>query len=111
MKSPQLTIRMTLLIIVGVLNILIAVLVGNGVYKSWHHFKQVQSLKESAFTINALYDVNRNLSLERASSLSVAYAQPEYIELLQQDLMRNRRAVDLSLNLALASLTNNNSAA
>jgi signal transduction histidine kinase len=92
-----------------VLNILIAVLVGHGVYKSWSHFKLVQSLKHSAVTVNALYDVNRNLSLERGSSLSVAYAQPEYVELLQQELMRNRRAVDNALSLALAHLKDDNS--
>lgn len=111
MNRPQLSIRMTLLIIVGVLNILIAVLVGTGVYKSWGHFKQVQSLKQAALTVNALYDVNKNLSLERASSLSVVYGQPEQVELLQQDLMRNRRAVDVAWDFAMVSLKNNNSAA
>lgn len=107
MKKPHLSIRTILLLIVGVLNILIAMLVGSGVYGSWENYKQAQRLKFGASVIDALYSATKSWSLERASSLSILYALPESVESMQQDLIRNRRDADNALQLALTNLEKN----
>ncbi len=104
MKRPQLSIRMTLLIIVAVLNLLIASLVGHRVYTSWHNYQQAQLLKLGTRVINSLYSANNNLSQARASTLSIMYSPPEVAEPLYEDLLKNRRAVDANLNSAFAGL-------
>jgi hypothetical protein len=106
MKKLHLTIRMTLLIIVSGLNLLIAVLVGHGVYKSWENHQQAQELKLGAEVINALYTTNKNLSLTRASTLSILYAPLEEMPSLLADLVTQRTQVDLALNRALSSMDN-----
>lgn len=104
MKNAQLSIRMTLLIIVAVLNLLIAFLVGHRVYKSWDNYQQAQLLKLGTRVINSLYTANKNLSQARASTLSIMYSPPEVTELLYQDLLKNRGAVDANLSSAFAGL-------
>lgn len=106
MKMPQLTIRMTLLIIVGVLNLLIAALVGYGVYKSWENFQQAQLLKVGTGVINALYAANKNLSLARASTLSIMYSAPNVAQPLYESVLKNRAAVDAALSAAFTGLQN-----
>lgn len=108
MKKPTLSIRTILLLIVGVLNILIAGLVGNGVYESWENYKQAQRLKLGASVIDALYSATKSWSLERASSLSILYALPESLESMQQDLLKNRRDADNALNQAFTNLKKHN---
>jgi signal transduction histidine kinase len=105
-KKPQLTIRMTLLIIVAVLNLLIALLVGHRVYKSWDNYQQVQLLKLGTGVINSLYAANKNLSLARASTLSIMYSPPDVAEPLYQDLLKNRQAVDSALQAAFSGMEN-----
>lgn len=97
---------MTLLIIVSGLNLLIAALVGSGVYKSWKNHQQAQELKLSAEVINALYTANKNLSLTRASTLSILYAPLEEIPSLLPDLLDHRTQVDLALDAAISSMKN-----
>lgn len=109
MKKPQLTIGMTLFIIFSVLNLLIALLVGHRVYKSWDNFEQAQLLKLGTGVINSLYAANKNLSLARASTLSIMYSPPEVAEPLYQDLLKNRQAVDAALNAAFSGMEDKNS--
>jgi signal transduction histidine kinase len=104
MKKPQLTIRMTLLIIVAVLNILIALLVGHRVYKSWENYQQAQLLKLGTGVINSFYAANKNLSQARASTLSIMYSTPDVAEPIYRDLLKNRNAVDANLKSAFAGL-------
>jgi signal transduction histidine kinase len=106
MKKSQLSIRMTLLIMVGVLNLLIAVLVGHRVYKAWDHYQQAERLKQGISVINALYTANKNLSQSRASTLSIMYSDPDVAEPLYQDVLKNRKAVDSALVTAFAGLAN-----
>lgn len=105
MRKAQLSIRMTLLIIVAVLNLLIALLVGYRVYQSWANYEQAQLLKLGTRVINSLYTANKNLSQARASTLSIMYSTPDVAEPLYQDLLNNRHAVDASLNSAFSGLT------
>lgn len=104
MKKSPLTIRITLLIMVGVLNLLIAMLVGYRVYKSWDHYQQAERLKQGIEVINAFYAANKNLSQARASTLSIMYSNPEVAKPLYQDLLKNRTAVDEALATAFAGL-------
>ena len=106
MKKSQLSIRMTLLIMVGMLNLLIALLVGYRVYKSWDHYQQAERLKQGISVINALYAANKNLSQARASTLSIVYSSPDVAEPLYKDLLNNRKAVDFSLSTAFDGLAN-----
>ncbi|WP_151058823.1 ATP-binding protein [Cellvibrio sp. KY-YJ-3] len=108
MKKPTPSIRTILLLIVGALNILIAVLVGNGVYESWENYKQAQRLKLGASVIDALYGATKSWSLERASSLSILHAPPESTESMHQDLLKNRLEADKALELALTNLATSN---
>lgn len=109
MKKPTPSIRTALLLIVGMLNILIALLVGNGVYESWENYKQTQRLKLGAAVIDALYSATKSWSLERASSLSILYALPDSVDSMHQDLLNNRQDADRALHLAMTHLANNNS--
>lgn len=102
-KPPDLTIRTTLLMIIGALNLLIAALVGGGVYHSWANYRAAQSVKSGSAIIDALYEASRHLSLERAASLSVIYVGPETAAFLQEDLLQDRREADHALKIALAS--------
>lgn len=104
MKRPQLSIRMTLLIMFGVLNILIAILVGKGVYESWTHFRKAKSLNVATTTLNNLHQTNKYLSLTRAASISVVNAAPETSAQLQNDIAKNRAAADAALELALKKI-------
>ena len=106
MKKSQLSIRMTLLIMVGVLNLLIAVLIGYRVYQSWDNYQQAGRLKQGIGIINALYDANKNLSQARASTLSIMYSSSDVAEPLYQDVLKNRKAVDSALNMAFDGLAN-----
>jgi len=106
MKKSQLSIRMTLLIMVGVLNLLIAALVGHRVYKSWDHYQQAERLKQGINVINALYTANKNLSQARASTLSLMYSDPDIAKPLYQDVLTNRKAVDSALVIAFTGLAN-----
>lgn len=101
MKKPQLTIRLQLLVIVGILNILITLLVATGVYNSWANYTQAQRLNSASSIIDELYTANRNLSLERASSLAVLYAPLDSDTNLQADLVNIRRNTDKTLDIAL----------
>ena len=104
MKNSPLSIRMTLLIMVGMLNLLIAVLIGYRVYKSWDNYQQAEHLKQGISIINALYTANKNLSQARASTLSIMYSTAEVAEPVYQDVLKNRKAVDAALNMAFEGL-------
>ncbi len=101
MQKPYLTIRMTLLVMISLLNLLIAILVGKGVYASWFQYQQAQELKLRAELINTLYIANKNLSLTRASTLSLISSVPEEFDSLYTDLLMHRQQTDLALSSAL----------
>lgn len=106
MNKSRLTIRTTLLLTIGILNILIAVLVGHGVYGALIRFHQAQSLKQDSEIIDDLYEASRDISLERGASLSVVFAASETAEYLRDDIARSRKHADISLEHAFASLKN-----
>jgi signal transduction histidine kinase len=104
MKLPQLSIRTTLLVIIGTLDILIAILAGSSVYHSWTRFNNARTLMQGSVNINLLYRANRFLSLERAASLSVLYVEPDTAESLHVDLSLDRKEANEALTRALAQI-------
>lgn len=104
MEKPQFTIRLQLLAIVGILNILITIMVANRVYNSWISYKQAQQLKQASTIIDDLYSANKNLSLERASSLAIIYAASSSNNTLFNDLEKIRQDINNNLNSALHQL-------
>ncbi|HEY8963883.1 MAG TPA: ATP-binding protein [Alphaproteobacteria bacterium] len=111
MKIPHLTIRATLLIIIGLLNALIAVLIGNGLYVSWNKYIQAQAIIRGSDVINALYEANKSLSIERGASLAILYADAESAQVLQEDILKNRQDADRALDAALPAFGQDGSSA
>lgn len=104
MQMPHLTIRMTLLIMVSLLNLFIAILVGKGVYNSWLHYQQAQELKSRAALVNLLYVANKNLSLSRAATVSLTSSAPEDFESLYANVLSYRQQTDSALTKALIGI-------
>lgn len=100
------SIRTTLLMIIGVLNVLIAIMVGVGVYQSVIKFRDARILMEGSSYINLLYVTNRYLSLERASSLSVLYVENDTRILLQKNIIADRQKADEALTASLKGVSN-----
>lgn len=101
---PYLSIRSTLLMIIVTLNILIASLVGEDVYASWNDYGQARILREQSFKIDKFYNANKNISLERATTLSAIYALDEDTPFQREELLKNRHDADTSLTEALEDL-------
>jgi len=104
MKAASLSIRTTLFIIIGVLNLLLAGFVGVGAYKSWGNYQQAESLKQGSSAIDSLYHANKNLSVARGAALALLYLPVETHEYLQEELTRSRLEADTDLKKALALL-------
>lgn len=104
MRRPALSIRNTLLIIIGLLNLLIAMLVGSDMYKAWVHLKNAQNLADASRRIDLLYTANKSLSLERAAVLPLVNAPPQIADALQIDLPEIREELTASLTQALREL-------
>jgi PAS domain S-box-containing protein len=103
-KIARLSIRATLLTIIGILNILIAILLGSGVYHSWENLHAIKILNKRSVTINLLYNTEKYLSFERGLSMTVLDAPERIVHVLQKDLLENRGHVDERLNAALTSI-------
>jgi signal transduction histidine kinase len=108
MQMPRLTIRMTLLIMVSLLNLFIAILVGKGVYNSWLHYQQAQELKSRSELISLLYTANKNLSLSRATTVLLTSSAPEDFDSLYANVRANRYASDTALAEAMLGIQQNN---
>ncbi len=104
MKSSNLSIRATLLLIIGVLNILIGLLVGSGVYRSWISYRQAVTLQHSSTVLNTLYRTERYLSLERGDSVPVLYTSAETKKNLTDDIAVNRVAADSGIKQIIGAL-------
>jgi PAS domain S-box-containing protein len=105
-KFSQFSIRATLLIIISILNILIAVLVGSGVYRSWDNLSRIHDLKTQSAIINMLYICEKHLSIERGIAMAISDAPPEIKADLRADLLKHREAADSGLNAVYRRLRN-----
>ena len=107
MKSSNLSIRATLLLIIGVLNLLIALLVGSDFYRSWINYRQAMTLQHSSTVLNTLYRAERYLSLERSDSTPILYTAAATKKSLLDDLNSSRAAVDGSMKQIFTELEGN----
>jgi PAS domain S-box-containing protein len=103
-KSSNLSIRATLLLIIGTLNLLIALLVGVGVYRSWINYREAMTLQRSSAVLNTIYRAERYLSLERGDSVPILYTSAATKKNLLDDLNANRIAADSSMKQLFAEL-------
>ncbi len=94
----------------GILNIIIALLVGKDVYASWIDLRHARSLREASVVINMLYDLNKNLSQERAASFSVIYAPRETAAFLFEEISQSRGQADMAIQEALSRVKKNRTA-
>jgi signal transduction histidine kinase len=101
LKTPQFSIRTTLLAIISLLNVLIAILVGSDVYESWGRLQNARALSRGSVNINLLYAAEKYLSLERAASVSVIYTKTDTAKGLQEDIVKDRTAFESAFARAL----------
>lgn len=104
--SRQFTIKQRLLIIIGIFNVLMALIVASRIYTAWTSHAQAQKLQIASTVIDKFYNVNRDLSLERATSLVILNASDELKKSLTIQLESNRAATDNQLQEALSYLQN-----
>lgn len=95
------SIRTTLLLVIGTLNILIAVLVGFGVYRSWMNLREAHRVKQISITTNDLYNAEKFLSLERGDAIAAIYADAKSSGQSVSDMQNDRRSADFALDQAL----------
>ncbi|HEY8190455.1 MAG TPA: PAS domain S-box protein, partial [Micavibrio sp.] len=106
MKFSQFSIRATLLIIISILNVLIAVLVGSGVYRSWDNLSKIHDLKTQSAIINMLYICEKHLSIERGIAMSVTDAPLNIKADMRNNLLKHREEADAGLEAAYRKLRN-----
>lgn len=104
MKFSQFSIRATLLIIISILNILIAVLVGSGVYRSWDNLSKIHDLKIQSVIINMLYICEKHLSIERGIAMAISDAPADIQADLRDELVKHREAADFGLDTVYREL-------
>ncbi|MCK6417730.1 MAG: ATP-binding protein [Alphaproteobacteria bacterium] len=101
MFISHLSIRTILLVIITVLNLLIATPLAITVYQSLNNYRNAQEIHLANSVLTALYKVKKNLSLERANTLSVFYASEPIKERLKKSMLDNRRAANDQLQQAV----------
>lgn len=104
MKGSDLSIRTTLLLIISVLNLMIAVLVGFGVYRSWTRYAEAQTLQQSSMVINYIFRAQKYLSLERSDSVPIVYTARATTANLLDELISNRLLADGQINRVFSSI-------
>ncbi|MBI1215084.1 MAG: hypothetical protein GC185_04600 [Alphaproteobacteria bacterium] len=104
MTQTRLSIRTTLLGIIGLLNILVAFLVGANVHGDWQRLDDVRTLARGSAATNRLYTANKYLSLERANTLSVLYVAPDTASALREEIAEDRAKAEKALSDGLAQV-------
>jgi len=100
MTSPArpLSIRVTLLGIIGFLNLLIATQAAYHAYESYINLKEADAVRTAAKVLDSFYDAGDALSLERGASMSIFYTAPGDTAELIADLRSARKAADNALD-------------
>ncbi len=104
MRSSDLSIRTTLLLIISVLNLMIAVLVGFGVYRSWTRYADAQALQKSTMVINYIFRAQKYLSLERSDAAPIVYTSRATTENLLDELISNRLLADGQIDRVFSAM-------
>lgn len=98
------SIRNTLFVTLGVLNLLIAVVLGYDVLTSWHNLRVTQKLIDNADVSSPLFVTEKYLAQERSWSIAAIYSEegkgPQY----RENLNTARRNVDSNIEKALKEL-------
>lgn len=94
MNKRRFSIRSTLFAIIGVLNLLIITQAGYQLYKASITQKEARALFVVSKTVNDLFNVQKNLSLERGTAMALAYATHETAGPLRADLKNYRKDSD-----------------
>lgn len=105
MEKPTLSIRATLFIIIGILNLLIATWLGYHVYKSWKNHENAERLWQVSQVMDRLYKSQKYLSLERGQSMGAIHASGATQTQLYKDLQENRQKADTNLKAGLDSIS------
>ncbi|MGQ0528042.1 MAG: ATP-binding protein [Alphaproteobacteria bacterium] len=108
-KEFPLSIRMRLLIIISVLNILVVIPVGYMMYKALINYDRAHDTERHTFITNDLYQVKKNLSLERASTMAILLVPQSSFDLLNVRLMTARNEGKSALDKATLLFDKENS--
>lgn len=102
--APRTSIRLTLLAVLGLLNFIIVVMLGYGVFTSYQNYRNAQSLIESADVLNPLFSTQKHLAEERSRSVAAIYVPSEKRKKYKDILDSNRKNVDGDLQQAFAEI-------
>lgn len=75
-QGRPLSIRVTLLGIIGFLNLLIATQAAYHAYESYINLKQADAVRTASKVLDGFYNAANALSLERGASMSIFYTPP-----------------------------------
>jgi PAS domain S-box-containing protein len=95
--NSRFSIRTTILLIVSVLNLLIGLLAGFSVYRSWINYRHAQALQQSTAFLNTLYRAEKTLSLERSNAVPILLTSAGTRRNLLDDLAASRAAADAEI--------------
>ena len=96
-ENRQLSLRVTLLAIIGFLNLLIAAQAAYHAWESFINLRQAIVVRGVEASMDKLYDAQRSLSLERGAALSILYTAPDEASELLEELRMSRAGADASL--------------
>jgi signal transduction histidine kinase len=106
-SSRHISIRATLLLIIGVFVLLAGLLGSRQVYVSWWKLERIRSLVERSDVSNLLYKAEKYLSLERGNSLPLIFASAGTARNLADDIGKNRAKGAQALDEALEAIGRN----
>ncbi len=101
-RNPALSIRSTLLIVLAILNLIIAVVLGVGMYRAIANYVGTAHLQKATEFVNELYVAEKHLAQERSWSVAAFYLRDEKAG---ASLITSREAVDKDLDDAVALLS------
>lgn len=102
---PKLSIRMTLLATIAVLNIIIAGQAGLHAWGAWANYRDAEAMREASATVYLFFNAQKFLSLERAAAMAVLYTSPKEQGLLRGELLDHRARADEALSAALKTVS------
>jgi signal transduction histidine kinase/CheY-like chemotaxis protein len=105
--KTHLSIRSTLLIIIGLLNLMIASQVGISVYRAWMNHIYSGRLRENTTIVNLLLKAESALSIERGMAMAIVYALPDARQSLRDEITSSRTEADSALDKALLAIAEN----
>lgn len=104
LKWPHFSIRVTLLIIIGMLNVLIASQAGIKLYHAWMGHSDARKLQQVSLVVDNLFKVQKYLSLERGTAMAVLNLPGAVPTSLVDDLRLYRTQANEQLKLGIESI-------